>query len=79
MFETRLPPEPVDALFCIAIVSELAPMLSLLHRVRLRSHRLCVGRIANYRVAVLRCGGKLELFPRLPQGWSGFWGALGCP
>lgn len=56
MFERTRRPEPVDALFCVAIVSELAPILSLLHGLRLRSHRLCVGGIGQHRVAVLRCG-----------------------
>jgi nucleoside phosphorylase len=48
--------EAVDALLCIALVSELAPILGQLHAVQLRSHRLCVGRIGELRVGVLRCG-----------------------
>jgi len=56
VFDRDRPPEPVDALLCIAIVAELAPVLSLLHRFRLRSHRLGVGYLADVRVAVLRSG-----------------------
>lgn len=49
-------PEEVDALWVVALVSELTPLLALLHQPRLRSHRLCVGQIQHLRVALLRCG-----------------------
>jgi len=49
-------PEAVDALWVVALVSELTPLLALLKQPRLRSHRLCVGQVQHHRVAILRCG-----------------------
>ena len=50
------PRTSVDALWVAALVSEVAPLVGLLERPRLLSHRLCVGRVGDRRVAVLRCG-----------------------
>lgn len=49
-------PPRVDALWVVALVSELTPLLALLHRPRLLSHRLCVGRMGRHRVAIVRAG-----------------------
>ena len=46
----------VDTLWVAALVSEVAPLVALLKRPRLVSHRLCVGELDGRTVAVLRCG-----------------------
>ena len=50
------PRTSVDALWVAALVSEVAPLVRLLEQPRLLSHRLCVGRLGDRRIAVLRCG-----------------------
>jgi len=48
--------ERVHALWVVALVSELTPLLAVLRRPRLKSHRLCVGDVAGRRIALLRAG-----------------------
>lgn len=46
----------VDALWVVAMVAELAPLVSMLERPRLLSTRLAVGRVGPQAVGLLRCG-----------------------